>query len=853
LLRFAWKLFLSDWKRRKARLLFTSLGVCLGVAVVVGILVIRQSLTASLYANSLSLLGKDIQVAVPEGGGALPDFFSQLLSEIPGVNQAVGVLLRTLPFSIHEREYRVQLFGVDFFSGAEKVFPEDVTIRFATDELSFLNATDSVMVPSWFMKQEGLKMSDPLEILTSQGKRTLIIRGEYTTRSSLSGEGTRIPVFIGYLTAIQTLLGAEGKVDFFAIKSSLSLKELAEKISEKKLFGIEVTDAQELDAFSQEMLKTFSLILLVIALFSAFLSMVLIYNTVSHRVFSLRHDLAVLRCIGLHPGGVITLVLFEAFALGVVALPCGILLGLGLGYGSLRFVERVVTELYMPVFSSPILLSFQTIVLSLTIGILCILGGAIIPAIRAIRQSAVEQAREASSPAWGFGQAFLVALSGWVLLLAFQLLPLKISALYFSLGKLLIPFILILTNLPFLLLLSRSILRVILRLYRPTLSYKAAVANLGRDTARASATAGSLAISIAVVIAISVTVRSFSKTLENWVKQEVQADIHVTSSWPLVGPLTTPLQLQFREELSRLPGVRFVNIFRMVPVPFEGKRIQLLSYDFTSYGELYTFRPLAGDPLSCKADLLGGKAVLITETFYRSFHKGVGEFVEIPTGEGKKRFRICGVVRFYGTDLGAIWLHYPVYSRLFQDRLVHSFDIFLTSKKEAKKVKGEIESRWGRKYNLYVLDRPEFERMILGALKSAVYVAYAPALVAGIITFFHLLVSFLVFAHDRRRDMGLLRLIGAGASMVIKTFLLETTLLSILGCISGGVLGITLGWLSTQEILPLLRGVTLAFSVDWVLLGFMILLSLFLSYFAASRSAREFTSGHLELELVAGE
>jgi hypothetical protein len=33
----------------------------------------------------------------------------------------------------------------------------------------------------------------------------------------------------------------------------------------------------------------------------------------------------------------------------------------------------------------------------------------------------------------------------------------------------------------------------------------------------------------------------------------------------------------------------------------------------------------------------------------------------------------------------------------------------------------------------------------------------------------------------------------------------------------------------------------------------MILLSLFLSYFAASRSAREFTSGHLELELVAGE
>jgi predicted lysophospholipase L1 biosynthesis ABC-type transport system permease subunit len=171
--------------------------------------------------------------------------------------------------------------------------------------------------------------------------------------------------------------------------------------------------------------------------------------------------------------------------------------------------------------------------------------------------------------------------------------------------------------------------------------------------------------------------------------------------------------------------------------------------------------------------------------------------VELSTLEGKKQFRICAVVRFYGTDLGAIWLHYPVYSRLFQDRLVHSFDIFLT--------------------------------------------------------FFHLLVSFLVFAHDRRRDMGLLKLIGAAARTVVKAFLVETTLLSILGCITGGALGITLGWIATQEILPLLRGVTLAFSVDWGLLVFMIFLSLLLSHFAASRPAREFTTHHLELELVAGE
>jgi len=129
-----------------------------------------------------------------------------------------------------------------------------------------------------------------------------------------------------------------------------------------------------------------------------------------------------------------------------------------------------------------------------------------------------------------------------------HLLAGKIPVLYFSLGRLLVPFLLTLTNLPLLLLLSRSLLRTILRLYRPTLPYKVAIANLGRDTARASATEGSMAMSIAVVIAISITVRSFSRTLENWVKQEVQADIHVTSSWPLVGPLTTPLDIRFRDD-----------------------------------------------------------------------------------------------------------------------------------------------------------------------------------------------------------------------------------------------------------------------------------------------------------------
>jgi len=120
--------------------------------------------------------------------------------------------------------------------------------------------------------------------------------------------------------------------------------------------------------------------------------------------------------------------------------------------------------------------------------------------------------------------------------------------------------------------------------------------------------------------------------------------------------------------------VKFVNVFRMNPFPYEGKGIQLLSYDFTRYSDLCSFRPLEGVPLRCKDDLLEGKAILITETFYRSFHKGVGDVVELSTLEGKKQLRVCAVVRFYGTDLGALWLHYPVYSRLFQDRLVHSFD-----------------------------------------------------------------------------------------------------------------------------------------------------------------------------------
>jgi putative ABC transport system permease protein len=93
----------------------------------------------------------------------------------------------------------------------------------------------------------------------------------------------------------------------------------------------------------------------------------------------------------------------------------------------------------------------------------------------------------------------------------------------------------------------------------------------------------------------------------------------------------------------------------------------------------------------------------------------------------------------------------------------------------------------------------------------------------------------LVSVTERTREIGLRKSVGARSRDILSQFLIESTLLSLLG----GILGIAVGWLASTIGTALIPDLTITLSLDAVILavGVSTLVGVFFGYYPANRAA----------------
>ena len=94
---------------------------------------------------------------------------------------------------------------------------------------------------------------------------------------------------------------------------------------------------------------------------------------------------------------------------------------------------------------------------------------------------------------------------------------------------------------------------------------------------------------------------------------------------------------------------------------------------------------------------------------------------------------------------------------------------------------------------------------------------------------------------ERRQQIGMLRAIGYKRSMVAASFLIESTMITLLGVLSGTILGVLLAWnLITSDYF--IGGGGAGFIVPWLEMAIFILIaliaSLLMAYIPSRRAAR---------------
>ena len=829
-------MFARDLRVRRGRWLLTWFGVATGVSVVFAVLTLRQSLQSTFYQQIDPVFANAVFLA-PAGGGHLSDKLVEAIQAIPGIDHASGAVTHAVQLRTGKLTLRSQLLGVDLLSPAIKRFGASAQLRFQDDDLAFIAQADSVALSADVARRAGFELGDRVQVASSIGVRDLVVRGVFEWTDRAPGHREELPMMLMDTYAAALLMDQRDLVDLVVVETALDAAALRRSMQERGIRDVHVRDGAALDAPANQLAESFSWNLLSSALFSVALSIILIYTTMSHRVLALQRELSILRCLGTTQSGMTRIVLWESFLTGASASLAGLVLGYAGAVASFRVARDLVSTLYVEVQPGALRATVGSALIASAIGMGACLLGSIVPAWRAARTSPIRGAQRRHAPAMRFFPALALSLGAGAVGAAAVLGPGRGNA---SLALNVVGIVIACFGSVALLLVG---LRVLARTRKngvgqSSLAWNVACANVGRDPLRSVSAATALGLSVAVALATIISLRSFVDTFERWVQREVAAEIHITAGAPLQGPMVTPLTEQLTPEFSRVPGVRYVNPFRILTTSYAGQPIQLIGYDFDRYGDVYRFASLNGDIDACKAGLIAGTSVLITEPVWRRRGVQPGTKLALETPGGTVDFEVCAVVQNYSSPFGAIWMDRDRTRNDWNDRSVDTYDIFIEPGVDAREVQRRIADEFGTRYDLHVVTKAEFERLIIGTAKAAFYLTYAIVAVCVFIGLLHLSVAFLALARDRRHELNILRAMGAPTPDVVASFSLEASAVCLAGSILGAVAGVGLAGFGTTRFSDQVQGFVVTPHFDLAFILAVALLFVAVGVMASRRASR---------------
>ncbi|MGH2499752.1 MAG: ABC transporter permease, partial [Candidatus Limnocylindria bacterium] len=336
--------------------------------------------------------------------------------------------------------------------------------------------------------------------------------------------------------------------------------------------------------------------------------------------------------------------------------------------------------------------------------------------------------------------------------------------------------------------------------------------SLLRSPGRSAVTAAALAAAITMVVGMASFIESDRRTIFDWLDQAVNADLFVSAA-PL-GANSTPIALDpaIGDDISRIVGVRAADRFRQVRIAVADSFAALASTDIPVY--LTRGRPIFA-PGSEPYDLLrmtGRDEVAVSDNFARKHRVGQGDTLTLRTPDGPRDFRIVAVTIDYTTDQGLIFMDRTTYVRAFHDTAVDSFAVMLADRSREAEVRHALEGLEGGA--LFVQSNAEFKtsiRKLVDDFFATTYVMEGIALLVGVLGVAN---TMLVAVLERRREIGVLRAVGASRRQIRRTVLVEAAIIGASGALLGLAGGAALAAL-TLVITTSTTGWVLPYLYEW--------------------------------------
>jgi putative ABC transport system permease protein len=804
--------------------LATTFAVALGVAFVAGSFVLTDTIFAAfdeIFTESLS--GTSVVITaenpVKQENGETPTIRAALLPRVQktrGVRIAAGAIFTPGAFFDENGEKIGNKFAPKFISSRLPDGLESLTYVEGRKPRGPREAS----IDKAAAESGGLEIGQTIELI-GQGTAEKFRLVGLTKLGSASFGGASIAQVT--LPVAQRLTHKQGRFDQISVAAAkgVSAERLRRRIAREMPPGVKVETAQEnADRSSEEIreslgfLKTF---LLVFGFIAVFVGSFLIFNTFSITVAQRVSEFGMLRTLGASRRQILTSVMAESAAIGLL----GALVGIPGGFVVAKLINLLFEAIGADLPTTSLQLQPRTVLVAVVVGLVVTLVSSLIPALRSTRVPPIAALHAFSAAPSRRRRAAYLALSvvlgvAGIAAVLFGLLgsgsagtraalmgggavAVVLAVSIFS--PRLVPPLATVAGWP------------LERLRR--LTGRLARENAQRNPSRTAITAAALMIGLALVAFVTVFAAGLKSTVAQVVDENFAGGLVIQNSDGF-----SPIPNGAAKAARKVPGVKLVATIRgaqakVVENGTAGASAKV-NAPTRDIGRAVTIEWKQGGPSALRR--LRDSEAIVSDDFAGAHNLSLGDSFQLLTQtRARPRFRVVGEFNSKLGVFGSVLITQGVMARDFaQTQDLFDFVTVEDGADEAK-VQALLTAGSERLFPVTeVLNQGELKESREEQIDQLVQLVYALLLFAILISLFGIANTLALSIHERTRELGMLRAIGMSRRQVRTMVRYEAVITALIGAILGMVLGIVFATLIAQPLKD--EGFTLSYPVGSLLL-----------------------------------
>jgi putative ABC transport system permease protein len=528
-------------------------------------------------------------------------------------------------------------------------------------------------------------------------------------------------------------------------------------------------------------LTALSLLALVVGIF-------LIYNTMTFTVIQRRAMFGTLRSLGYTREQVFGMVLGEAALVGTLGAGLGLALGVLLGQGAVQMVTQTINDLFFVVSVRGVQIPASSLLKGGLAGLLASLLAAAPPAWEAasvpprlaLSRAGLESKAGAAVDLAAVLGILAAVVGGLILTIPTRDLVVSFTGTFAVIIGLaaLTPYVTVQ--------LMRQLNDPLAALFG--LLGRLAPRNVIRSQSRTAVAVAALMIAVSVTIGVQVMIASFRTTVTLWLDQTLQGDIYIAAQGLSATRLDTPLDPEVVAIARANPLVQSSAVVRVVSVETESGSVDLVA---VTPDPLDARILLKGNPDDVVRKMKEGAILLSEPLAARLGIDSVNETFPLQTPEGWVQFPVAGIYADYASTRGTIRMDIDVYRSLWKDNTLNGVSLTLLPSADVDSVTADLRRQLTGFERVQVNPSGALRDDAIKIFDRTFAITTAMQLVTTLVAFIGVLSSLLALQLEKVREMGILRALGLTLAEMRRLTFWETGLLGA----SAGLLALPTGYI----------------------------------------------------------